>query len=68
VLYGSIYASTREKETLVSLQEKLLYILAVLQGADAKPTAQMLEAINALKTRVLEIKQDFSKLVPEKNP
>ncbi|UXE68412.1 MAG: glycoside hydrolase [Chryseotalea sp. WA131a] len=68
VLYGSIYASTREKETLVSLQEKLLYILAVLQGADAKPTAQMLEAINALKTRALEIKQDFSKLVPEKNP
>jgi hypothetical protein len=50
------------------LQEKLLYILAVLQGADAKPTAQMLEAINALKIRVLEIKQDFSKLVPENNP
>ncbi|MFM7850972.1 MAG: WD40/YVTN/BNR-like repeat-containing protein [Flammeovirgaceae bacterium] len=56
VLYGSITQLPLEKETLVSLQEKLLYLLAVLQNADAKPTKQMVEAIEALKERSSQLK------------
>ncbi|MFM8744759.1 MAG: hypothetical protein ACKODM_15725, partial [Cytophagales bacterium] len=56
VLYGSITQSSVEKETIVSLQEKLLYLLAVLQGADAKPTKQMMEAIERLRERVVVTK------------
>ena len=43
VLYGRVTQSPLEKETVVGLQEKLLYLLAVLQGADARPTRQMME-------------------------
>lgn len=57
VLYGSITQSALDKETIVSLQEKLLYLLAVLQGADAKPTQQMMEAVGRLKERSEIIKQ-----------
>ncbi|MCE2956368.1 MAG: WD40/YVTN/BNR-like repeat-containing protein [Bacteroidota bacterium] len=56
VLYGSITQSSVEKETIVSLQEKLLYLLAVLQGADAKPTKQLIDSIERLTERAVAIK------------
>jgi photosystem II stability/assembly factor-like uncharacterized protein len=56
VLYGSITQASIEKETIVSLQEKLLYLLAVLQSADAKPTKQLMDAIERLRERSMIIK------------
>jgi hypothetical protein len=64
VLYGSIYESGVEKETLVTLQEKLLFILAVLQGADAKPTVQLLAAIQKCDGRAGELKKAVGKIIP----
>jgi len=55
VLYSSITETTLEKETLVSLQSKYLYMLAILQGADAKPTTQMQEGVSKLNQRLIEI-------------
>lgn len=48
ILYGSIYESTPEKETLVGLQEKFLHMLQVLQTADARPTPKAISAIEQL--------------------
>jgi hypothetical protein len=59
VLYGSIRAVPTDRETIVGLQNKFLYMLTLLQGADARPTPQALAAVGdlqksaaALKTRV----------------
>ncbi|HJS73789.1 MAG TPA: glycoside hydrolase, partial [Vicinamibacteria bacterium] len=41
-LYGSIRETAPEEETLVGLQEKFLYMMKLLQQADARPTAQAL--------------------------
>ena len=37
------------QETVVGLQEKFLYMLNLLQAADAKPTAQARDAVGALQ-------------------
>jgi photosystem II stability/assembly factor-like uncharacterized protein len=55
LIYGSIYASELEDETLVGLQSKLLFLLNVLQKADALPTAKTQEAAKQLHTRVGEM-------------
>jgi photosystem II stability/assembly factor-like uncharacterized protein len=55
VLYGSISASSLESETLVSLQEKLLFLMAVLQNADARPTDQAMAGVETLSKRVEEM-------------
>ena len=49
VLYGSVYASAPEEETVTGLQHKLLFLLNVLQGADARPTSQARAALAALE-------------------
>ena len=38
-----------ERETIVGLQQKFLYMLTLLQGADAKPTPQALAAVAELQ-------------------
>lgn len=48
-LYGSIYETAPEKETLVALQFKCLFMIHVLESADAKPTAQGMEAVAKLE-------------------
>lgn len=48
-LYGSIRASAPEEETVTGLQHKLLFLLNVFQGADARPTTQAMEAVDALE-------------------
>jgi photosystem II stability/assembly factor-like uncharacterized protein len=48
-MYSSIYAEADAKETIVGLQEKFLYMLNVLQAADAKPTAAQREGVAALQ-------------------
>ena len=49
-VYGSAYAAPVGKETLGGVQQKLLFVMAVLQGADARPTTQALSAVEALQT------------------
>jgi len=48
VLYGSIAEVAAEEETVVGLQEKLLFMLELLQGADARPTTQAVDAVRRL--------------------
>ncbi|MEZ5043198.1 MAG: glycoside hydrolase [Saprospiraceae bacterium] len=48
-LYGSIRAAAPGSETIVGLQENLLYLLNVLQSADARPTTQLMEGVLAMK-------------------
>lgn len=57
-LYGNIYSTPIDDETLVGLQEKLLYMLVVLQASDERPSQatvtavdQLMAAKNALVTR-----------------
>lgn len=54
-LYGSIRVSPLEKETVVGLQEKLLYLLVVLQNADARPTEALQNAVTKLEKRTAEM-------------
>jgi hypothetical protein len=55
ILYGSIRETSVERETIVGLQEKLLYMLSLLQSADARPTAQAVEAVQQLEKRHWEL-------------
>ncbi len=48
-LYGSIYETPAERENVVALQQKFLYLLNVLQSADARPTPQAMEGIQRLQ-------------------
>ncbi|MBL7872423.1 MAG: glycoside hydrolase [Cyclobacteriaceae bacterium] len=56
VLYGSVSATPLENETLVSLQEKFLFLMVLLQNADAKPTSQAMAGVDTLSRRVEEMK------------
>ena len=55
MIYGSIYESDLENETIVDLQSKLLHLLNVLQQTDAKPTNSTQEASALLNERVTEM-------------
>jgi hypothetical protein len=54
--YGSITAAAREDETIIGLQEKLAYMLKLLQQADARPTSQAIAAIDALLVRLEDLR------------
>lgn len=56
IKYGSITAVPLDRETVVSLQEKLVFMLTLLQAADARPTTQSIAAVNALLDRLDEMK------------
>lgn len=62
ILYGSIRETTLDKESLVSLQDKLLYMLVVLQSADVKPSTQALAAIQSLEQRKKELLERWETL------
>ncbi len=49
ILYESITGVDPDKETIVGLQHKFLYLLNLLQSADARPTAQAEAAVRALE-------------------
>jgi hypothetical protein len=55
-LYGSIKETPLEQETVVGLQEKLLYLLVVLQNADARPTVPTEQAVGRLVINAYEMK------------
>jgi hypothetical protein len=56
VLYGSITAVPAERETIVGLQQKFLFMLTLLQGADAKPSTQTLSAVAELQKTLTAVK------------
>jgi photosystem II stability/assembly factor-like uncharacterized protein len=45
-LYDAEYATRSNEETLAGMQRKLLLLMGVLQGADAKPTTQVVAAVH----------------------
>jgi hypothetical protein len=49
ILYGSIYEVSPNEETVVGLQHKFLFMLNLLQGADARPTPRAVEAVRTLQ-------------------
>lgn len=49
ILYSSIYDTPADRETVVGLQEKLLYMLNLFQTADARPTPQAMEGVQKLQ-------------------
>jgi photosystem II stability/assembly factor-like uncharacterized protein len=62
IVYGSIYASSAETETVAGLQHKLLFILNLMQSADARPTSQAGEAVVALEGAVKAVSQRWADL------
>jgi hypothetical protein len=62
--YGSITDVPPERETIVSLQEKLAYMLKLLQKADARPTTQAITSVDALLARLDELKMRVAALNP----
>jgi photosystem II stability/assembly factor-like uncharacterized protein len=60
VLYGSITAAPAGRETVVELQQKFLFMLTLLQGADAPPTPQALAAVAELQKTLAAIRQRWS--------
>ncbi|WP_339699388.1 glycoside hydrolase [uncultured Roseivirga sp.] len=54
-IYGSISASPLERESLVGLQSKFLYMLSVLQSVEAQPTNAVVSGIEQLELRLKEM-------------
>jgi hypothetical protein len=49
ILYGSIYETPGDEETIAGLQHKFIFLLKLLQEADARPTPQAVKAVEALQ-------------------
>jgi hypothetical protein len=62
VLYGSITAADPNEETIVGLQQKLLFMMSLLQGADARPTAQAADAVKRLTEMLPVLEQRWARL------
>ncbi|MEO1202642.1 MAG: glycoside hydrolase, partial [Pseudomonadota bacterium] len=61
--YGSITEVPADEESLVSLQEKFVYLLKVLQSADARPTDAAMASADALTERLDALEQRYAKIV-----
>jgi hypothetical protein len=57
VLYGSISAADPIEDTVAGLQQKLLFMVSLLQSADARPTAQAADAMKRLTAMVPVLEQ-----------
>jgi hypothetical protein len=55
ILYGSISETSVERESIVSLQDKFLFLLTVIQSSETRPTQQTEEAVNKLTNRFSEL-------------
>ncbi len=62
ISYGSISASPSHLETIVSIQTKLTYMLKILQSADARPTDQAMQSVDALLATLDELEQRHTDL------
>ena len=61
-MYGSIHQSAIEEETIVSLQHKFLFMLKLLQAADANISTQAVAGVEALQTSLEGMKARWEKL------
>ncbi len=55
IVYSSISNTHLDKETIVGLQEKFLFVMEILGSADAQPTTQNLDALKILDNRLKEM-------------
>jgi hypothetical protein len=62
ILYGSIEAVVPAEETVVGLQHKLLFMLNLLQGADARPTSQAQAAVHELEASLAALARRWQAL------
>ncbi len=62
VLYGSFTAEPEGRETVVGTERGLLYMLAVLQGADARPTQQVQAGLERLERIVGQIQARWERI------
>jgi photosystem II stability/assembly factor-like uncharacterized protein len=62
ILYDSIYAVKGGEDTVVGLQQKFIYMLNLLQGADGRPTSQAREAIATLQKTIEAIARRWQSL------
>jgi len=62
ILYGSIYERPAEEETVVGLQHKFLFLLNILQGADARPTSQTMRGVRTLRGTLQVLSQRWQAL------
>jgi photosystem II stability/assembly factor-like uncharacterized protein len=65
--YGSIYAASPEDETVAGLQHKLLFLLNLLQGADARPTTQAQQGVVSLEASLEPLSRRWSALSSNPN-
>ena len=61
ILYGSIRAVSPEKETIIGLQNKLIYMMNVLQSADVNPTSQAQNGVKNLLDVAVILKVRWNK-------
>ena len=62
VMYGAEYAARGNEETLAGLQRKLLLLMGILQGADAKPTSQVVAAVHDQQLSLKELLSRWDQL------
>lgn len=62
ILYGSITETAAERENIVALQEKFLYLLNVFQTADARPTPQAMQGVQKLQETLSVLTKRWEKL------
>ncbi len=62
ILYDSIAAAAAGEETATGLQEKFLYLLNLLQAADARPTTQATAAVRALERALDALQSELRRM------
>jgi hypothetical protein len=64
ILYDSITAVDASQETVVGLQQKLLFMMSLLQAADARPTSQAAAAVKQLTEMVPALERRWESVRP----
>lgn len=59
-IYGSIYRLQEDNLQIIPLQNQYLFVLSILQSADAKPTVSALDAINQLDEMTEQLRQKIN--------
>ncbi len=62
IMYGSIQQSAVEDETVVGLQHKFLFMLKLLQSADAQISTQAIAGVSTLEAALEEMMDRWEKL------
>jgi photosystem II stability/assembly factor-like uncharacterized protein len=60
--YGSIYAVPPARESVVGLQTKLLYVMRLMQAADARPTTAAIDAVDALLASFAQLQARLARI------